>query len=286
MRQRSKNKKIPLKYRLLPLVFPIAEKVSTAYAKKLAVKMFFTPPKSDLNEEEVDFIKKAKRLHFYVKAKNVYAYSWGSGQKKILLVHGWGGKSSQFMSIILNLVKLGYEVVAFDAPGHGLSDGNDSDILLFEKAIQEINSILGEFECIIGHSLGAVASLLAQKNGLKAKRIITISAPSIAEDILYLFRKNINASEAITKHIEDHIENKYGLPFYHLSGETIAEQLTCKTPTLLIHDKDDKQVPIKHLNALKDKLPHAEHFYSEGYGHNHILENVYVHSKIEKFLHN
>ncbi len=59
MRQRSKNKKIPLKYRLLPLVFPIAEKVSTAYAKKLAVKMFFTPPKSDLNEEEVDFIKKS-----------------------------------------------------------------------------------------------------------------------------------------------------------------------------------------------------------------------------------
>ncbi len=135
------------------------------------------------------------------------------GKKKILLVHGWGGKSTQFMSIILNLVKLGYEVVAFDAPGHGLSDGNDSDILLFEKAIQEINSILGEFECIIGHSLGAVASLLAQKNGLKAKRVITISSPSIAEDILYLFRKNINASEAITKHIEDHIENKYGLPF-------------------------------------------------------------------------
>ena len=36
--------------------------------------------------------------------------------------------------------------------------------------------------------------------------------------------------------------------------------------------------------ALKKKLPHAEHFHSQGYGHNYILQNPQMMEKIERFV--
>jgi len=278
------NNKIPFRYRVLRFCFPIIEKVLPKVAQKIAIEIFFSPPRTSLSQEAQEFLNQSNKFKVMVDGKAVVAYAWGESSKKILLVHGWGGKATQFNSLIKHLKRAGYEVIAFDVPGHGASEGNYCDLLLFEEAIQEINNTVGPFEAIIGHSMGGIAGLLAQRNGININKLITISSPSIASDVLYEFRRKLNAAEPTTKAIEEYIQSKYGLPFSEASGEYIASQLQNQIPTLLIHDIDDKQVNVKNMIALKKKLPHAEHFHSQGYGHNYILQNPQMMEKIERFV--
>lgn len=279
------SKKTPLRHKIIPYVFPITEKFAKPIANKLALKLFFQPPRKDYTEQDVEFLSKAKQFQLNVDDQKIYAYSWGEGPK-VLLVHGWGGYATQFSQIILQLVKSGFEVITFDAPGHGQSTGKHSDILLFEKSIHEVNAILGNVDFIIGHSLGGVASLLAIKNGLKINKFISISAPSISEDILYQFRKQINATPKIDSVIENHILDKYNIPFDQVSAETIAKEIKEEVPTLLIHCEDDNRVPLKHMVVLKKNIPQSEYYTSSGKGHIRILKCINVSLKIEDFLKN
>src|SRR5262245_22720923 len=45
-------------------------------------------------------------------------WKWGTGPT-VLLVHGWGGRSSQLGAFVTALVRAGYSALAFDAPAHG-----------------------------------------------------------------------------------------------------------------------------------------------------------------------
>ncbi|HEX5771250.1 MAG TPA: alpha/beta hydrolase, partial [Nocardioidaceae bacterium] len=46
---------------------------------------------------------------------------WGDGPV-VYLVHGWGGRASQFAAFVEPLVAAGHTVVAFDGLSHGDSD--------------------------------------------------------------------------------------------------------------------------------------------------------------------
>ncbi|MDT1028360.1 alpha/beta hydrolase, partial [Pseudomonas paraeruginosa] len=50
------------------------------------------------------------------------AWRWGEGPA-VLLLHGWGGRPTQFAHLSEQLVGAGYCVFALDAPAHGRSPG-------------------------------------------------------------------------------------------------------------------------------------------------------------------
>src|SRR5262245_55732801 len=51
----------------------------------------------------------------------VRGLAWGSGPT-VYLMHGWGGRGSQFGAMVLPLVGAGRRVVMYDAASHGDSD--------------------------------------------------------------------------------------------------------------------------------------------------------------------
>src|SRR6267378_1472357 len=60
--------------------------------------------------------------------EQIIYYRWGSGSKRVLLVHGWGGRAAQFFALIPRLVDAGFEVIAFDAPLLIFHDPEDRDL--------------------------------------------------------------------------------------------------------------------------------------------------------------
>src|SRR5438105_1441963 len=97
----------------------------------LALQEFLRPPPPLRNlkrEEAILQQAEVTRLNIVPGTENdteeVAVYRWGKADRRILLVHGWGGKAAQFFSFVGPLLENGFEVIAFDAPAHGLSSGS------------------------------------------------------------------------------------------------------------------------------------------------------------------
>ena len=85
---------------------------------------------------------------------------WGSGLT-VLLVHGWNANWSHFGKLIPVLLNQGYRVVAYDAPAHGESSGNQTNIVEMSSALLAVKKDIGEVHAVVGHSLGGATTALA-----------------------------------------------------------------------------------------------------------------------------
>ena len=104
-------------------------------------------------------------------------FIWGTGSYKVLITHGWGSKAADFMEIISALLQIGdIQVVAFDAPGNGSSEGQLSNLLLFAQAVIAVILNYGQPDVVIGHSLGGMANIIAlQDLGITPRLIVSIA---------------------------------------------------------------------------------------------------------------
>lgn len=105
------------------------------------------------------------------------AFKWGEGSRKILLTHGWGSKAADLYDIIIALEQLDdTEIIAFDAPGNGASEGTLSSLLLFVEGVKAVVAHFESPEVTVGHSLGAMANIIAMKElQIHPKYIISIT---------------------------------------------------------------------------------------------------------------
>src|SRR6185369_17615122 len=74
-----------------------------------------------------------------------------------LIVHGWSSRAARFALLAGALVDRGWRVLAFDAPGHGLSSGRSSSLPQVMAALDAVVTELGPVQALVGHSMGALA---------------------------------------------------------------------------------------------------------------------------------
>ena len=266
----------------IPKTFSLLEKFSPRLAAKLALKLFLRPFRFPVPNREKEAVESAKIFNIRVENHEVSIYEWGEGPA-IWVLHGWSGRATQLSAIIKELVKTGYKVYGIDAPGHGRSSGKRSNVLLFESALQELNKLKGPPIAYIGHSLGGAVGFLAYKNGIKIKKLVSIGAPSLADEIMKEFLLKVGLKNTSFKHLERAFEKKFKEPF---SSFTLLKwiQPPPEIPVLIIHDKDDRDAPYHHAEILKEKLPKAELFVTKGLGHNRILRDNEVIKKVINFI--
>src|SRR5215469_4186983 len=92
--------------------------------------------------------------------EEIAVYHWGDGDRRILLVHGWGGKAAQFFAFVEALRDHGYAVIAFDAPAHGGSSGVFASGPAFARAARMVADLLGPLQAVVAHSLGAAGTII------------------------------------------------------------------------------------------------------------------------------
>jgi pimeloyl-ACP methyl ester carboxylesterase len=266
----------------LPRIFSFLEKFSPQLAGKLALKLFLKPIRFKTPQREKEAIDRASIFKITVENYDVAIYEWGEGPV-VWVLHGWSGRSTQLYEITKELVKNGYKVYGIDAPGHGKSSGNDSNVLLFESALQELNRLKGPPLVYIGHSLGGAVGFLAIRNGIKIKKLISIGAPGISDAIIKEALQKIGAGEITFKYLKKAFYKKFKEPFENF---TVLKWIknTKDIPILIIHDKDDKDAPFHHAVALSEAIPKAEFYVTTGLGHNRILRDKAVIEKVLSFV--
>jgi len=146
--------------------------ISTKLTVLFAARLFTSPIKHKIPKRELEMDRNSRQETLTIPSiqKSIVAYHSGSSLKKILLVHGWSGRGTQLVKFAEAFQKLGYQIVSFDAPAHGKSQGNTTLLPEFIASIIEIEKHFGPFEAAVGHSLGGMALLNAVKDGLQIKR--------------------------------------------------------------------------------------------------------------------
>jgi pimeloyl-ACP methyl ester carboxylesterase len=276
----QKAPKKPLLLRILPPIFKLLERISPRLSGQFALYLFLHPIKYKRPEREEKCYLEAEKSFLEVEGGKVACYYWGSGPS-IWIMHGWSGRATQLSAIISYLVKSGFQVIGVDAPGHGDSEGKDSNVLLFEKSLQAMHDKFGPAYAFIGHSLGGAIGFYAMKKQIYFEKYISISTPAIPELILHEAFDKIGATEKSTEAMCSIIHERIGAPFSEFTA-TYWAKFAPEIPILLIHDKGDKEAGIEHVYALSKLLPNAETHITQGLGHVRILRDD---DTLEKMLH-
>ncbi len=258
----------------------ISDKWAAAYSRYF----FKKPVEPPVKDYEKEWRNKAEisRLKIPVFGKILTVYRWGKGTKKVLILHGWSGRATQLTHLIETFLKHHYTVYAFDAPSHGLSPGQTTNMVEYIESIVAIDQSYGPFDIIVGHSMGGISALnaIARKN-VKTKKLVTVGIPDSIEKIFYQFAQVMGLKPAIAELNIRYMKEKLHTDIKHLAGSYNAEKI--RIPVLQIHDKTDKEVPFSEAENLSKHWRKGEFYVTEGWGHRRILRNPEVLQKIIDF---
>ena len=220
--------------------------------------------------------------HFHAGRHRLASYVWHGGGPTVLLVHGWNGTSGDLSAFIGPLRDTGRRVVALDLPAHGRSSGRRSDLTEAMAAVEASLRREPSIEAVIAHSFGVPATVLAAARGAPLPRAVLISGPISVEPYLQRFAQALGLSPqtgaALRRQLRALLDRK-GLETVELG--TVAPRLD--PPALIIHDRNDREVPFFSAQALHRAWPEAELLATEGLGHRKLLADPGVVEKAVRF---
>src|SRR6476661_9552945 len=134
------------RFLLASTIMKVAQKIAINYIraklnvlavfskKKAAKKAFdiFCTPYKKTKKKAPPIFEKAEKLSFVLDKMVVRGFRWNQGaNRKILICHGFESTCINFDRYISGLIKNGIEVIAFDAPAHGKSEGKQINLPMY-----------------------------------------------------------------------------------------------------------------------------------------------------------
>jgi len=273
--------RLPLAGRLLRPAIAALSAVAPSVAARLAERRFLTPPRHPAAAHETAALAGARRTIVYVDGRPLTTWTWGHGPT-VLLVHGWGGRGTQLARFVGPLVASGCSVVTFDAPGHGASPERRSSIIAFVRAIRAIERALGPVRGLIAHSIGAVAAARALYEGLGADAAVFIAPPADLVLQSHTLLDVLGFGRRARERMQARIEQRLGIAWSALDVRSYAPDM--RTPLLVVHDRDDNEVPWQDGAILARDWPGAELSMTGGLGHRRILRDPGVVQGVTAFV--
>ncbi len=258
--------------------------ISPFLATKFAIKLFITPIRFSTPEREKMMAESAQKEMLYVPEikKEVMVYTYGYSKRKVLLVHGWSGRRTQLLAIADKLLENGFMTISFDAPAHGKSGGKTTMMTEFIATTKLLEEKLGPFEIAVGHSLGGMTILNSVKKGLKIKKAIVIGSGDMITDIMKEFLYKLELQPKIATKMKRLFYKIFGEDIDNYSGSVAAKGV--KIPTLVIHDTEDKDVPVSCAYNIRQNLKQGEILITNGLGHRRVLKDSKVINRIIEFI--
>lgn len=270
----------PKSLRLARAALQAAYLVSDGLGVSLAERMFTSPRRYPRPQREKLTLATGRPFSVEVRLRSprwgdrtvdVAAWRWGLGPT-VLLVHGWEGRGSQLGAFVHPLVAAGMSVVAFDLPGHGDSPGGRTYLTDMADAVIDVAASIGPIHATIAHSFGAAAVLLAHGRGhLDVGRNVMIAPNALLEDSVRRFARFVGLDDGDGAGLIAQLGASTGVPLATLAIDQLAAHRDAGL--LVIHDRDDGEVPLAHGEALAATWPGARLRVTEGLGHRRILRD-------------
>jgi len=227
-------------------------------------------------------VAQAERLTLLVDAIPVAIYRWGEGPL-VLFIHGWSGRGSQVAGFLKPLLRAGYRVMAVDAPGHGETPGERTNILECAAVLRAVTETYGPVHGAITHSFGGMVLAYAMNHGVTIGRAACISAPARVEFLVERFAGIMNMPDVVVAELRRRLEQRFDNSIWDaMATDTNARRL--KVPALIIHDADDTGVPWQQGRLIATAWPGARFVRTQGLGHNRILRDASTIKTVVDFM--
>ena len=261
---------VPLAYgqyfNLLSLVSP----------KRTAIKafsLFCTVRKGKILPQQQEFLDDAKHETHTIGIHKIQTYKWPGNKKTVLLIHGWESNSFRWRNLIEKLKESNFNIIAFDAPGHGYSSGKKLHVPLYAESLKHIiDHYKPQF--LVGHSVGGMTILYNQHKhpNTKIDKIITIGAPSEFYEIMEHFQNLLKFNNRVMNALDTYVLQHFGFRIRDFSTSEYAR--TIATKGILFHDKFDKITPYHASKKVQENWKNSTLVSTEGLGHSMHQEAV------------
>lgn len=266
-------------------IFSGLQAFSPDLAAELAAVAMFRTTRRRPEPLEVELSSRAEPLRVESPHGELSALRWGRGPL-VVLVHGWNGRGTQLAAFVEPLVTAGYQVVAFDAPGHGGSAGSSSSLVRFADAFDAVVDATKPFfqplSAVIAHSMGGAAvtyalsrargrHALGVEPGVGAPRLAFIAPPIDVRDFVSTVSGELGLSSRTRGALENALERRVGQRIEDLHAARLAKTMT--SPLLVVHDEQDRAVPVQCGEQLAQAWPGALLKKTNGLGHSRILRD-------------
>lgn len=268
-------------------------------AGDLAFQLFCLPRFSEYRSS--DHMVLVRRARFHLRGAQMRKHPTSAGEVatfelrpdgdvrgSLLIVHGWTSEASFMMALAEPLRRSGFRVVLVDCPAHGRSEGEQTTLVGCARAVVEVAAELGPFEGIVAHSMGALAGLLggtgeaSLPSRVDFERYCLIAAPNRFSEVTFRFAERLRASRAARRQFEHQLERIAHMPIKDFCGSRFLNLI--QRPTLLVHARDDMEVPFHNALEMAEVGDHVELEAFDGLGHRKILYAPPVVRKVVSFM--
>ncbi len=233
--------------------------VAPSLSARIAYWFLSNPQKRKLRKFEQATLDEAEKGVYKYKDFDLQTYLWNrNSEKKALVVHGWEGQAGNFGAIVPVLVEEGFRVESFDAPSHGNSSKGNTSIMDYVEVVKQFIE-KDEYELIISHSFGSVATIFAlSESGKNVQNYILLTSPNRFEDRVQMVIDYLGLTDRTKNAFIKLFKRKTGYDPLKLNADEFCKKINAEKVTF-IHDKADKAVPIEwsrqiHENWKDSKL--------------------------------
>lgn len=273
------------------LAFSFLERAAPAIGARWAERIWFRLPRTTTRSALARLAPSGdpgQRFTIRVGGTDVVGGTWGGEGPVVYLLHGWAGHRGQLEAFAPGLVRRGFRVVAFDAPSHGESGPGaygprSSSIPEFADALTAVIARHGPAAGIVAHSLGSVAAAIALCDGLRAGRVAMIAPMASPASHARHFARILGFGPRTLARLTRRVERRVGAPMHHFDVPEIGRAVQMP-PTLIVHDRADRSVPVADGIAIAEAWPTARLHVTSGLGHRRLLREPEVIGAVLDFM--
>ncbi len=252
--------------RTLSVLFP-------GIVTSFAYNQLTNPQVRKLRKNELATLNRAKKEILKFGDFDIQLYSWEGGKKTILLIHGWEGQAGNFSDLVEELLRNDFTVYAFDAPSHGFSTKGKTSLFEFTELV---GLLIRKFQVknLISHSFGGVATTYALYNNpeLEIDKYVLLTTPDKFRERIDDVASTVGVTDKVKNRLIRKLEMEIGKDVNDLNVSSFVKDINVRQ-SLIIHDKNDKVIPVKISRRVSENWQESEFTEVEGTGHFRILRS-------------
>ncbi len=213
---------------------------------------------------------------------------WGKGPV-VYLVHGWGGDHAQLGAFVAPLLGSGYRVVGFDGLAHGRSDPGTAGVgqstaVELGRSLDAVAARYGPAQAVVAHSLGALATLLALRDGwLATRRLVMVAPMASVAAALRDFERQLRYGPRTRRALDRRWRRRFGVDVRSLELALVARDMD-RPELLVVHDRGDRETAYDDTACFVAGWPKARLLTTQGLGHHRILSDPQVVRAVTSFV--
>lgn len=203
----------------------------------------------------------------------------------VLVMHGWGANATMMWPVVPPLHAAGFAVLLLDARCHGHSDDESftsmprfaEDIAAGLAWLKRQPGIASDRLALLGHSVGAAASLLHASRQRDVRAVVSLSAFAHPREVMrgLLSEKRI-PYPVVGWYVMRQVQRVIGTDFDAIAPVHTIAAVAC--PVLVVHGQADEVVPVDDAARIAARSPRARLLLVDG-GHD-LREALAPHARI------